>query len=896
MLPFRTMVMAVAAAGLLSFFATASLSAAPRVALVIGNASYAHAPALANPLNDAADMGAALERLGFEVTRLENVGDGEMRRGLNEFRRAASASEVAVVFYAGHGIEVDGRNFLVPVDARLATDQDVEYEAIPLELAQRAVERASGLRLVILDACRENPFAVSMQRAGATRSIGRGLARVEPSGETLVAYAAKEGTVASDGDGRNSPYSEALLRFLEEPNLEVMFMLRKVRDAVLASTGGSQEPFWYGSLSSKGVYLAAGPEPEPAPSQRQSTADGSGSPRVVAERELLFWESVKDSEHPVDIRLYLDRYPGGIYEGLARNRLERLRDRLKDAETATAEDVVAPTPNEASVAARLEAERLAEEREFWASVRGSVDRADLQAYLDRYPDGAYAVLARNRLKRLDGATAPPAPQETVTPSSQETSPAHDAPLASLPPPESVEKALGLTRAQRVLVQRVLSASKFDTGPADGAFGPRTRAAIGKWQASRGEPVTRYLDAEAAKTLLSAGEAAPSSHKRRKKLLQEANDLLSKAQEAAARSESKGYVAWAYSEIAKTQAEAGDVQGALVTAQQIEKGHHRNNAFRGIAPTQAKAGDIQAALAIVARIDGYDARAGALSSIAFVQSEAGDKRGAARSFSKALTAVQKIGEFDDRYFRLSLVARMMARTGHGRDATRAISDVLANTHRMKREHTRNLTLSNVAKVQAYAGDFQGALRTVARIDDGERSRVEALAVVAEAQAKAGDKRGAARSFSKALAAAPGVYGYRDFAFSSIARAQASSGDFRGALGTVQRIAEESTRAYALHDIAEAQAKGGDKQAAARSFFEASATVQKIEDHDDRALAFAWLAQAQVRTDDDRGAERTISEALTASQEILQEDNYARALAHIARALVRVANHGRRTHRP
>ena len=128
--------------------------------------SYAHAPALANPLNDATDIGAALSRLGFSVTRLENVGDAEMRRGLKEFRRAASASEVAVVFYAGHGIEVDGRNFLVPVDARLASDQDVEYEVVPLELALRAVERASRLGLVVLDACRENPFAVSMQRTG----------------------------------------------------------------------------------------------------------------------------------------------------------------------------------------------------------------------------------------------------------------------------------------------------------------------------------------------------------------------------------------------------------------------------------------------------------------------------------------------------------------------------------------------------------------------------------------------------------------------------------------------------------------------------------------------------------------------------------------------------------
>ena len=146
--------------------------AAPRVALVIGNASYAHAPALANPLNDAADVGAALGRLGFEVTRLENADRSSLWSGFQEFALAASASEVAVVFYAGHGIEVDQRNFLVPVDARLASDQDVEFEAVPLELVSRAVERASGLRLVILDACRENPFASRMQRAGATRSVG----------------------------------------------------------------------------------------------------------------------------------------------------------------------------------------------------------------------------------------------------------------------------------------------------------------------------------------------------------------------------------------------------------------------------------------------------------------------------------------------------------------------------------------------------------------------------------------------------------------------------------------------------------------------------------------------------------------------------------------------------
>ena len=321
-----------AAAGLLLALAVPAL-AEQRVALVIGNATYAHAPRLANPLNDAADIGDALNRLGFAVTKLENANQADLRQGLLAFTRAASAAEVAVVFYAGHGIEVDQRNFLVPVDARLSSDQDVEFETVPLELVMRSVARASGLRLVILDACRDNPFAVSMQRAGATRSVGRGLARAEPAGETLVAYAAKGGTVASDGDGRNSPYSRALLAHLEEPGLEVGLLFRKVRDAVLAATGGRQEPFVYGSLSSRGVYLTARLEPDPSvetgeanePVSERLTAEQMAAQRLAAERELLFWESVKDSTNPADTQAYLDRYPGGTYEVLARNRLEALQ-------------------------------------------------------------------------------------------------------------------------------------------------------------------------------------------------------------------------------------------------------------------------------------------------------------------------------------------------------------------------------------------------------------------------------------------------------------------------------------------------------------------------------------------------------------------------------------------
>ncbi len=326
--------------------------AGQRVALVIGNASYAHAPSLPNPLNDTTDMGAALERLGFAVTRIENANQVELRRGLQQFSLAASASEIAVVFYAGHGIEVDKRNFLIPVDARLLSDADVEFEAVPLDLLSLSVERAKGLRLIILDACRDNPFAVAMQRSGATRSIGRGLGRVEPSGETLVAYAAKEGTVAADGEGRNSPYTTALLAHLEEPGLEVGLMFRKVRDAVLAETGGRQEPFVYGSLSSEGAYLAALPEPTPEP--ETVTVQGGEDPktpdpdrvverRIAAEKELLFWESVKDSTHAADFEAYLEQFPGGTYEALARNRLARLTTNPQDEKPSVE---VAVTPDE----------------------------------------------------------------------------------------------------------------------------------------------------------------------------------------------------------------------------------------------------------------------------------------------------------------------------------------------------------------------------------------------------------------------------------------------------------------------------------------------------------------------------------------------------------------------
>ena len=156
--------------------------AAERVALVIGNDKYENATPLKNPGNDARAVGAALARLGFEVTRLEDAGYDALRLSLQKFEKAAARSEIAAVFYAGHGMEMNKHNYLIPVDATLTSDRDVKHEAMELDRVMESVEGASELRLVILDACRNNPFAEKMRRGGATRSIGRGLARVEPPG------------------------------------------------------------------------------------------------------------------------------------------------------------------------------------------------------------------------------------------------------------------------------------------------------------------------------------------------------------------------------------------------------------------------------------------------------------------------------------------------------------------------------------------------------------------------------------------------------------------------------------------------------------------------------------------------------------------------------------------
>ena len=228
-----------------------------RVALIIGNGAYAHVPALSNPPNDARMIGEALRSVGFTSVRTET----DLRRdalinALKTFAAEAEGADWAVVYFAGHGIEVAGANWLIPVDAALKTDRDVQFEAVSLEQVMGAVESTKQLGLVILDACRDNPFAAQMRVTIAGRSITRGLAAIEPRRGALVAYAAKHGQVALDGTGANSPFVSALVRNLQRPGVEINKVFRLVRDDVLAATNDRQEPFVYGSLPARDFFFA----------------------------------------------------------------------------------------------------------------------------------------------------------------------------------------------------------------------------------------------------------------------------------------------------------------------------------------------------------------------------------------------------------------------------------------------------------------------------------------------------------------------------------------------------------------------------------------------------------------------------------------------------------------
>jgi hypothetical protein len=283
-----------------------------RVALVIGNAAYEIA-ALKNAVNDARDMAQLLRELGFDVIYRENLNHNDMKRAIRAFGEKLRGGSVALFYYAGHGVQVRGLNYLVPVNAKVESEEEVEYECVDAGFVLAQMESAGNrTNIVILDACRNNPFARSF------RSVSRGLAQMDAPSGTLIAYATAPGSIASDGDARNGPYTQELLKTLRTPGLGIEEAFKRVRISVRNLTRGRQTPWESSSLIGDFYFVNASVEKPP---DSVPLANTSAGPTAV---ELTYWETIRNSTNVNDFKAYLLEFPNGRFVGLAKNRIMTL--------------------------------------------------------------------------------------------------------------------------------------------------------------------------------------------------------------------------------------------------------------------------------------------------------------------------------------------------------------------------------------------------------------------------------------------------------------------------------------------------------------------------------------------------------------------------------------------
>ncbi|MET3910793.1 putative caspase-like protein [Bradyrhizobium sp. S3.3.6] len=379
--------------------------AGKRVALVLANSAYQHAPPLTNPVNDGAVMAKTLKDAGFDVVdSRHDLTALDTRRVLREFADSTRDADIAVVYYAGHGIEVEGSNYLIPVDARLERDTDVYDEALSLDRVLVAVEPAKQLRLVILDACRDNPFGRTMKRTLASRGIGRGLAQVEPtSSNTLIAYSAKAGFTAQDGDGANSPFTIALSKHLTTPGLDVRRAFGFVRDDVLKSTGNKQEPFVYGSLGGEDVPLV--------PVKATLVTATAPAPVVNPQADMR-----RDYELALQVgnkpawEAFLAQHPDGFYANLAKLQLDKIQaEQVHAAAIEKTKQADAERDRLAALGAQKDAQARA------AADAKAAEQAQLAAQKAKEQAQQQAAAAEQQRVNLAASAPGAAPASTASP-------------------------------------------------------------------------------------------------------------------------------------------------------------------------------------------------------------------------------------------------------------------------------------------------------------------------------------------------------------------------------------------------------------------------------------------------------------------------------------------------
>ncbi len=302
---------------LASVATVASANGAPRIALVIGNGQYEDAP-LRNPENDARAVATTLKRLGFEVALKLNQTSGQTKRAMRDFgRRLKQPNAIGLFFYAGHGMQVNGQNYLIPVNSQIEDEYEVELEGVGANRVLAAMEAAGNpMNIVILDACRNNPFSRSF------RAKRQGLAQMDAPTGSLIAYSTAPGSVAADGEGRHSPYARHLIRAMNVPNLPIEQVFKRARIGVQSLTDGRQTPWESSSLTGNFFFINAQTANIATQPQVANSKPAEGEDLMV---EVEFWRTVKDSADAADLNAYLDAYPGGKFSAVAHNRLRRMK-------------------------------------------------------------------------------------------------------------------------------------------------------------------------------------------------------------------------------------------------------------------------------------------------------------------------------------------------------------------------------------------------------------------------------------------------------------------------------------------------------------------------------------------------------------------------------------------
>ena len=464
----KTLIAAVTAAASLFLALSTDALADRRVALVIGNSQYNFTGlSLTNPKNDASDVAGALRTLGFEVIEATNTSKRDFDMALAQFARRATDADSALFFYAGHAMQYQGRNYLMPVDAELEDEISVRYQMIAIDDVRAALDRAPGVRIMILDACRNNPLAeqFAQNMTGQHRSIGsvRGLARIDKTQGMVVAYSTAADEVAMDGQGRNSPYTVALLKRLQEPGLEIEMMFRRIAADVNAQTNGKQRPETYVSLLNE-YYL----------NQADRTA----------------WNAVKDSSDPAALRGFITRFPSSPLLGQAEARLqlvertgfERPVAEAKATETKATETKARDDADELrrkladAQQQILQNEAAERERRAQAEQQAQVQQQAQAQQQARLEAERQAQLEADRLAHLEAErkVASVQPTATYVPPSVPTNPAVVAPVIPSDTPALVSAA-----------QRELKRLGCYSGDVDGRLSAATRAATWRYLSKSG---------------------------------------------------------------------------------------------------------------------------------------------------------------------------------------------------------------------------------------------------------------------------------------------------------------------------------------------------------------------------------------------------------------------------